>query len=171
MTTFINLFGGPGIGKSTTAAKLFANMKSEGKSVELVTEVAKDFVWENRTTTLTIQPYVTMKQYRNIARLIDKVDYVITDAPLLLGVLYGNKYNKLPESYNQLIVDLHNQMLTPSFNILLTREFAYDINGRYQDEKQAIELDNEIEDILKEYNIRYRKMTPSVAETSNKYYF
>jgi len=58
MTKYINIFGGPGAGKSTTAALLFAEMKSGGFKVELVTEVAKDFVWEDRSTTLSIQPYI-----------------------------------------------------------------------------------------------------------------
>ena len=81
MTKYINIFGGPGAGKSTTAALLFAEMKSGGFKVELVTEVAKDFVWEDRSTTLSIQPYITIKQHRNLVRLKGKVDYVITDAP------------------------------------------------------------------------------------------
>lgn len=62
MTMYVNLFGGPGAGKSTTAASLFAEMKKLGKNVELVTEVAKDFVWEERQKTLEIQPYITVKQ-------------------------------------------------------------------------------------------------------------
>lgn len=169
MTTYINLFGGPGVGKSTTAAKLFVNMKTSGKSVELVTEVAKDFVWEDRQTTLTIQPYVTMKQYRNIARLAGKVDYVITDAPIMLGILYGGRYNKLPELYSQLIVDLHKQILSPNINILLTREFKYDTNGRYQNELEAVEIDSEIEQILIDYNIEYSKLAPSIVSTLDGY--
>ena len=38
----INLYGGPGTGKSTTAAALFALIKREGYNVELVTEFAID---------------------------------------------------------------------------------------------------------------------------------
>ena len=42
----INLFAGPGTGKSTTAAGLFYKMKSKGYMVELVTEFAKDLVYQ-----------------------------------------------------------------------------------------------------------------------------
>ena len=42
----INLFGGPGSGKSTTAASVFSKLKIMGYNVELVTEFAKDMVWE-----------------------------------------------------------------------------------------------------------------------------
>lgn len=44
MTSVINLIGGPGSGKSTTAAGLFFRMKSMGVRCELVTEYAKELV-------------------------------------------------------------------------------------------------------------------------------
>jgi adenylylsulfate kinase-like enzyme len=40
----INLFGGPGTGKSTLAAALFTDLKMKGINAELVTEFAKDLV-------------------------------------------------------------------------------------------------------------------------------
>lgn len=45
-TTVINLIGSPGTGKSTIAAELFARMKWLGFDVELVSEYAKELVWE-----------------------------------------------------------------------------------------------------------------------------
>ena len=38
----INLFGAPGVGKSTGAAKVFTELKQLGVNCELVGEVAKD---------------------------------------------------------------------------------------------------------------------------------
>jgi hypothetical protein len=161
MTTYINIFGGPGIGKSTTAASLFADMKKQEIKVELVTEVAKDFVWENRMETLAIQPYVTMKQYRNLIRLKGKIDFVITDAPILFGILYANKFAlDLPESYHQFVKDCHSKIISPSINILLERTYDYDIAGRYQSVDEAIVLDGEIEAILDENLVDYIKISP-----------
>lgn len=149
MTKYVNLFGGPGVGKSTTAAILFGEMKKLGMNVELVTEVAKDFVWEGRMGTLDIQPYVTMKQYRNLFRLKGKVDYVITDAPILLGCVYSDRFNPdMPATYKSFIVDLHHQMLNPSINICLLREFEYKEEGRYQTEEVAKQIDLEIDAML-----------------------
>ncbi len=154
MTKYINLFGGPGVGKSTTAAAIFVEMKRRGMNVELVTEVAKDFVWEGRMKTLDIQPYVTIKQFRNLYRLKGKVDYVISDSPILLGCIYADKYAPtLPASYKQLIVDLHKQELDPSVNIMLKRVFEYDPNGRYQSEDEAHQLDHDMQNILDSNNI------------------
>jgi deoxyadenosine/deoxycytidine kinase len=158
-TTFINIFGGPGAGKSTNAARLFSEMKVAGYDVELVTEVAKDFVWEERYKTIEIQPYITMKQYRNLYRMKNKVEYVVTDAPLLLGILYARKYNAdLPKSFYDLVYDLQNQFLSPSINIMLTREHAYDVIGRNQTKEQAEELDKSMIEILDEYSIDYNVM-------------
>jgi nicotinamide riboside kinase len=165
MTTYINIFGGPGIGKSTTAAEVFYSMKRMGKNVELVSEVAKGFVWEGRHDTLQIQPYVMMKQYRDFIRLKDKVDYVITDSPILLGIIYGEKINPhLPASYFQFIVDCHNMIFTPSINILLKRSFSYDANGRYQTEKEAHELDNAMKAVLDKNKIEYVEIVPTQVE-------
>lgn len=162
MTTYINIFGGPGAGKSTTAAAVFYNMKRLGLNVELVTEVAKDFVWENRIGTLAIQPYVMMKQYRNLVRLKDKVDYVITDSPILFGLLYADKFEQnLPPSYHQFVADCHAEILTPSVNILLDRAYTYDPVGRYQTEDEAKKLDLEIEQIMQNTSVKYNKVLPN----------
>ena len=162
MTTYINIFGGPGTGKSTVAAGMFYEFKKQGRSVELVTEVAKDFVWENRMKTLTMQPYVMMKQFRNLARVQGSVEYALTDSPIVLGLLYG-KLNSipLPKSYYDFLVDCHNDLLSPSINIVLQRSFAYDTTGRYQTEEHAKELDGEIINLLKQNNISYELLHPS----------
>ncbi len=161
MTTYINIFGGPGAGKSTTAAAVFYNMKRNGLNVELVTEVAKDFVWEDRIYSLTIQPYVMMKQYKNLVRLQGKVDYVITDAPILFGLLYANKFKqKLPPSYHQFIADCHHQIIAPSINIMLERSHDYDSNGRYQTEQEALQLDDELQGILQDASVDFTKVIP-----------
>jgi adenylate kinase family enzyme len=42
----VNLYGAPGSGKSTGAAYIFSKLKMAGVDAELVTEFAKDKVWE-----------------------------------------------------------------------------------------------------------------------------
>lgn len=160
MTKFINIFGGPGVGKSTAALSVTRELKISGISVELVTEVAKDFVWEKRSKTLDIQPYVTIKQYRNLIRLDNEVDYVVTDAPILMGIVYADIYNPtLPKSYDLLLTDLHNDMDT--INILLVREFEYQTYGRNQDENGAIDIDKRIYKMLEASNANYSLIKPT----------
>lgn len=172
MTTYINFFGGPGTGKSTAAASLFTRMKKQRINVELVTEVAKDFVWEERNKTLEIQPYVTIKQYRNLVRLKDRVDYVVTDSPILLGIMYAEKYTPyLPDSYFELIKDLHNQLLQPARNIMISRTLQYDTVGRYQSEEEAKLIDDDIKRMFDRYDIIYETLSPEELGSLSTDYF
>jgi len=94
----INIFGGPGVGKSTLAAEVFAHFKKNKLNIELVTEYAKDLVWEERNNILKDQLYILAKQNRRLERLRNKgIDVVVTDSPLLLGKIYFDLY-ELPTS-------------------------------------------------------------------------
>jgi predicted ATPase len=170
MTTYINLFGGPGVGKSTIAAGLFHFMKRNGYSVELVTEFAKDLVWEDRASTLQIQPYVSMKQFRNLARLQDKVDYVITDSPIIKDSVYATRFAPdLPQSYHNLLFFLHDH-LGDSINLLLTRVHNYETNGRLQTESEAIGLDKELRFLLELHEIDYYEVEPHIDDVVEAVY-
>lgn len=156
-TTYINFIGGPGTGKSTKAAEEFFKMKVMGYDVELVTEVAKDFVWEERHKTLSIQPYVTFKQYKNLKRIDGKVDFVITDSPLLLGIVYKRLYN-LDISYNfdLLIKELSDKMGYAHEYRFIKRKHSYNKIGRNEDEEMAKKVDELILEVLDEFEIQYK---------------
>ena len=57
-TLIINLFGGAGIGKSTLMARIFSELKVQGYDCEMVTEFAKDLVWEKRNETFKDELYI-----------------------------------------------------------------------------------------------------------------
>jgi nicotinamide riboside kinase len=144
MTKVINLFAGPSSGKSTTAAGLFHLMKLAGLEVELAMEYAKDLVWANRQDDFKYQYYVTAKQAYRIERLIGKVDYIITDSPILLGVIYAPK-DYFP-NYKPFLWDLHNSH--DSINLFINRVKPYNPNGRNQTEEGAKILNGQIRDIF-----------------------
>lgn len=152
-TKVINLFAGPGTGKSTTAAALFSLMKWQKKNVQLVQEYAKQICWEQNYDLLNDQLWITANQCRRISRLIGKVDYIITDSPVLIGYAYCDKNDK--ELLN-LIVSRHNKQ--NNLNIFLNRKKQYNPKGRVQTEQQAKDKDNEILNILKELKIDYKQI-------------
>jgi len=64
-TLIVNMFGGPGCGKSSMATSVFSHLKWKGWNCEYVSEVAKDLVWEDSLQTLGDQFYVSAKQYHS----------------------------------------------------------------------------------------------------------
>lgn len=143
MTKVINLYGGPGIGKSTCAAILFSELKKRGISCELVTEYAKDLVWEQRNKTLEDQIYIFAKQHHRIHRLMGQVDYIVTDSPILLSLIYDESRC---ESLRNLVLCCHASMET--INILMTRAVKYSPEGRYHTEEESKKIDLTIRDLL-----------------------
>ena len=140
----INLFGGPGCGKSTTMARLFADLKARGYNVEMVSEFAKDLVYEQRQETMKDELYIFAKQHHRLFRVIDKVDIIITDRPLLLTNIYTSLY--LPD--DEFRKDLQRLVRTTfmnfnNFNLMLNREgIEYkDGEGRLQDLEEAEKID------------------------------
>lgn len=157
-TKVVNLFGGPGIGKSRTASSLYSLMKSDGYNIELVTEFAKDLTWEENWNALSCQIFVSATQYYRQFRLLDKVDYIITDSPILLGVAYTKNDN-----YKYAIFNMFNEF--DNINYFLTRDHnKYSTTGRKESLEQAIQLDHEIESILIDNAIICSKVKNS-AET------
>lgn len=146
----INLIGASCSGKSTTAAGLFYKLKLEHVNCELVTEYAKDLTWEDRKKTLANSIYVLGKQYQRLDRLRDKVEYVITDSPLLLNIVYNTRYNNL----NNLVLELYNSFDNDNFFLPVKSNFSR--IGRNETYEEAIEVERKILQMLKEYNIGYK---------------
>ncbi len=150
----INLFSGPGSGKSTTAAGLFYHMKCAGVEVELVQEYAKDMVWEGRHNILEDQIYIFAKQQRRIARLKNHgLDWVITDSPIPLGLCY-TRPEDMSESFQDLVMQVFNSY--ENHNFYLTRNVQYNPNGRNQKtEQEAVQVDNKLTHMLISNKIPY----------------
>jgi len=77
----ISLWAGPGAGKSTTAAALFAHMKQLRHSVELVTEYAKDLTYEQHWKRLADQLVMLAEQNYRQAKCEGQAEYIVTDSP------------------------------------------------------------------------------------------
>ncbi len=92
-TKVISLFGGSGLGKSTLAAGLFYQMKMQGLHTELVREYVKQWAWDNIKVGKFDQIYLTGKQAKAESRLYNKVDYIVTDSPILLSPIYETFYS------------------------------------------------------------------------------
>ena len=148
----INLFGGPSAGKSATAYGLCNYMKINGYSVELITEFAKDLVWSERQQCLKNQVKVTAEQYDRQWNKNGKLDFIITDSPLLLGIIYcPEDYFK---SFKPMVWELFNSF--DNINIFLERTTKYVQAGRNENEEESNAISYEIQDLLRDNDCKYK---------------
>lgn len=145
-TIVVNLFAGPGAGKSTLAAGIFANLKWAEVDVELVREFAKDIVWEGSTHLLggNHEPFIFGTQLKRITDLLGKVDVVVTDAPIMNSLLYYDGPYK--DTMANLVVHIVGDM--NNMNFFIERKKKYKELGRTQSEDQARNLDHKIKHLL-----------------------
>ena len=146
----INLFGAPGAGKSTGAAYVFSQLKAAGINAELVTEFAKDKVWEETKAVFENQAYIFGKQYFRISRVQGKVDVVITDSPILLSPFYAND-PVLGEEFDQLVTKVAKSY--DSLNVFINRTKPYNGAGRFQTEAESDVLSRDLHEFLVAHDV------------------
>ena len=157
MTIVIELYGGPGIGKSTVAAQIFTDLKQQNVSCELVQEYSKDWVWIDRKIKEWDQFYILGKQLQKESILYGRVDYIITDCPLWLISFY-EEYNLNKNICTRTVPliesDLANKVSRQRF-FLNRKPHEYKENERFHSYQQAIEIDNLLKVYLKNNKIDF----------------
>jgi hypothetical protein len=161
----INLFGGPGCGKSSMCASIFSYLKWNNIDCEMALEYAKDCVWTNTESLLKNQTYIFGQQHNRIFHLIGKVPIIITDSPLLLSILYDNDNNLALQA-----LALSEFLKLNNKNYFLVRRKTYNPNGRLQTESEAKQLDTKLKMLLDRYNIAFSEVegVPENAEIIGK---
>lgn len=155
-TLVINAFGGPGAGKTTACLHIASELKKRGFVAEYVSEYAKELVWDKNFKMLDgseeHQKMILSEQKKRIDRLIGQVDFVVTDAPVLLNSVYLDLDNK--ESYDQALVELFNKY--DNFNLEIVRDVSsFEQEGRIHNLEQSQQADNDIRCLLNQNGIYY----------------
>jgi 2-phosphoglycerate kinase len=161
MSKIVNLFGGPGIGKSSIANGLTYKLKKKHITCDNPYEFPKVLAWDENHSAIKDQLYVLANQHRGIVKSYGKVDYIILDSPIVLSLVYKSVYKgtEYPatlygDSFDKMVLDIHNQYDT--INIVLKRsEGGYNEKERYQSLNESRMLDLEIENTLIKYNIPF----------------
>lgn len=149
----INFFGGPGSGKSTTTARIFAQLKERQVSVEMVAEYVKAWAYAHRQVKAFDQVYLFGKQHQYEYRFLSAgVKNIVTDSPCFQSTIYARHYGqpqmaRLLAGLCKLYDDEHRCL-----NVFLLRgKKPYVQEGRYQSYDQAKQLDQIILECLREY--------------------
>ena len=170
MTTVVNMLGGSGIGKSTTAAGLYYKMKLTGMNVELVREYVKILAWQGTEIGQFDQVNIFGEQCKLEHTLYGKVDFIVTDSPILLAPIYEVFYHGDSIMEEAAIKFLNKAELNnvKHVNILLGRNKPYDTKGRYQSEDEALLVDKMTRDFLTKYNMPFYEVGGPDEERVNK---
>lgn len=163
MTKVINLLGASGVGKSTTAAGLFYEMKKRGLEVELVNEYVKKWAWTGRKVGALDQVYIFGKQAKSEHDLYGKVDYIITDSPLLLSPIYEKFYSSDGESIVESSTLAHIEKAEKSgvqhLNFIVPRTKPFNPKGRFETEETARQIDEIVKNYLLSKDIPFIQLT------------
>jgi hypothetical protein len=163
--TRINLYAGPGVGKSTTAARLFSELKilwnkPTDPQVELVMEYIKEWAWLKIAPASWDQFYVFAKQVRREDIVLrHKHTHVITDSPIFMQLAYLERGNAAyaPMCCNSALL-FESQY--PSLHILLKRTVPYQGEGRYENYDQACQMDKIIRNTLLRFRVPFVELDP-----------
>ena len=155
----INLFGGPGVGKSITAAHVYHTVSIAGYDIQLVQEYVKSWAYEKRAISSYDQFYLFAKQLRKQDLLLkNDVALVVTDSPLHMSVCYSKKHPFPGCEHIHYLAKYFDEQYG-SLNFFLSREgMEYKQNGRYENEAEAIDIDIMILEYLDANNIPYHKI-------------
>lgn len=159
-TKVINLIGGPGIGKSTLSAELYAVMKKKGMDVEMVREVAKKYAINGRKINAFDQLSILGEQIKEESSLFGKVEYIVTDSPVLLGDFYfrtNHDQDFMTTPIKEYYRFAENQNVK-FINVLMPRNVEYNQNGRFESEVEAKNLDVQLERYLNRYGYEFLRL-------------
>lgn len=150
----INFFGVPSVGKTTIATGFFHYCKAKNHNCEIISELARDWAYTDRFIKSFDQIYLTASQMHREDTLLlrKKVDFVISDSPILLNVFYSAIAN---ENFTDPLIDLHalfeDQYPSMNFYIRKNEKSLYNTSGRHHDLQQLEELKEKMDLFLANY--------------------
>lgn len=162
-TLVVNLFAGPGAGKTTCAWEIASELKKRGIVTEYVPEYAKELVWDENYEALADQEGIFAEQAHRINRLVGKVDVIVTDSPILFSEIYGENNS---DEFRRMIWNEHYRH--NNFNLFINRGNSFEQQGRIHTLEESKEKDLQIKRLLDEnsvyYGNYYHKTVPVVID-------
>lgn len=149
----IELYGPPGAGKSLAMHGLVYEMKKMGLRVENTPEFVKDLVYDGiKIDKLGGQLYILSEQNHRIARVMDSVDFIITDCPLpLIGSYTPPNYIR---GFEEMLHNLHKTYKNVGYFINRNPEYEFENEGRYHDMEASDKKAVEIKEYLEKHKIK-----------------
>ncbi len=171
MTVYVGFLGGPGTGKSTISAKTFSLLKESGLRTEMAREFVKKWAWQEKIPVKADQFKIFGEQVDEENSLANKVDFVISDAPLLICSYYTQVHGDVSTAivFRSMVYEYMRLMKSEghSFHFFwLDRCNTYQKEGRWQTEEEAKAIDVDLLKFLDSLKISYTRVPadPSAAQ-------
>lgn len=172
-TVVVNVFGGPGCGKTAMAWEVCERLRRMGFLVEYAPEYAKELTWDATSAAATElererarelldgrpdhQMTIVREQHRRISRYVGQVDFVVTDGPLVQSLAYLKGEDSRSPDIRRLHGKVRDQTVAlahqvPSFDMLAKRAGAatYPEAGTSYTPEQASLIDRSVRRLLDE---------------------
>ena len=139
----INIYGGPGAGKTAMASYLFHQLKTRHIIIEQVSEFAKTLAYQGHEIVGFDQAWIFMTQmHSEEIYLRHGANLTITDAPLYLMMAYIKRdcpwlyscLEPIAAKFEEQYPSIHLYVERPSVEL-------YQQKGRFEDFREACEMD------------------------------
>ena len=175
-TVIVNLLGGPGSGKSTLAHEVTSELKKAGFTVGFVSEYASEMIRDGRADelkdgSLATQQEIFVNQVDRTQAYMGKVDFIVTESPTILSMIYLQESGPACEEFKQCVRDEYRS--SNNFTCMVKRGEEYIQDGRVQDAQGALEVDDKIRTWMREEHIKgtyNRDAGQLIAQNAARYY-
>ena len=120
-------------------ADLFYALKLKNKTVEMCPEIIKQWAWDGIKPNKYDQYFLMGQEIKQQSRLFGKVDFAISDSPVLQNAFY-NWYLNGEDNLYQPFIDYRSITMADGHefrNFMLFRNKPFEPNGRYQTAEEA----------------------------------
>jgi uncharacterized protein YozE (UPF0346 family) len=157
-TKVINFVGSPSVGKSLICALVFSHLKLHHYTAEYIQEYAKMLIYLEKFDELYNQYNVSFQQYKMINSVKNKVEYCVTDSPLLLGLYYNRNFSQNVSNVQKTEEMILSKMSEfDNIYIFLERgDYPFEETGRIHNYEQSLQIEKELRLLLDELNIPYK---------------
>jgi tRNA uridine 5-carbamoylmethylation protein Kti12 len=150
----IQFFGAPSAGKTVLSLEVVAECKKHGIKCEIITELAREWAYVDRSISSMDQIYLFASQMNREDTLLsrDKVDFVVTDSPLILNCWFSNAHNPVFwKSLEPLVRMFDERFPVLNFFCPLNKSYKFHAEGRHFPAEKSQEISDSLWEFVKEF--------------------